>query len=180
MNPKEIVLIPGHDAINRGASSGNITEWGLTSAIIGDLTFRLDKLGHIVYTVGSNTNAHQAARVNEINPDFGLELHFNNFSAQDFNGTEVMHSGSKTGILLAEKIQNSLVKFLGTRDRGIVKAHYQLDKRKPLIEIVRKTRCPFIVVEPLFLSNPDDFRKIDIQLISIALMEGILNFVGAE
>ena len=52
------------------------------------------------------------------------------------------------------------------------------ESHKPIIEIVRKTNCPFIVVEPLYFSNDSDFEKIDIPLISTAIFEGCLAFIS--
>lgn len=171
-----LALVPGHTPESPGAKRGEISEYGLTSAIIGDLIFRLDKEGHEAILIGCGTNAEQAMDINGANVDFGLELHFNSHKDSSMRGTEVLHSGGPRGILLAEEIQKSLVRTLDTRDRGIVMGYYKLDKRAPLITIVRNTRCPFVVVEPLFLSNDKDFDKIDIQLISMALFEGVVNY----
>ncbi len=176
MKPFSICLSPGHTAENPGASRGVITEYGLSSAIIGDLIFRLDKAGHTAHLIGSDSNRNQVERINEIDPDFGLELHFNNSVRESWNGTMVLYSGSRKGRKLALKISNSISGLLGTKNKGAVIGNYRLDRRRPIIEIIRKTRCPFVVVEPLFLSNAQDFEKIDVPLISIAIMEGIYKY----
>lgn len=173
----KIALSPGHTPTSSGASRGVITEYGLSSAIIGDLTFRLDKLDHDPYLIGADSNRNQVEDINNINPDFGLELHFNASKGKGVHGTEVLHAGSKQGELLAGFIQNSLVSSLGTFDRGIVVGNYQLNKRKSIIEIIKNTNCPFVVVEPLFLSNNKDFEKIDIPLISISILNGIIKYI---
>ena len=172
-----IALSPGHTPRSPGASRGNITEYGLSAAIIGDLVFRLDKAGHTAHLIGSGSNAAQIARINALHPDFGLELHFNNMSTYPaWHGTECLHSGSISGLSLARDINNSLCSKLKTKNRGVHVGHYQLDKRKKIIDMIRLTNCPFVVVEPLFLSNDSDFQKIDIQLISIAIFEGVINY----
>ena len=171
-----IALAPGHTPESPGAKRGDITEYGLSSAIIGDLIFRLDKAGYEALLVGSASNRDQAIRTNEMHPDFGLELHFNNHNIKGFHGTEVLHAGSIQGERLSGYLEYNLVGALGTYDRGTHKAYYQLDPNNPIITIVKDTHCPFVVVEPLFLSNDEDFAKIDIQLISIALYEGVISY----
>ena len=176
-NKFKIALSPGHTPNKPGATQGNITEYGLSMAVLGDLIFRLDKLGHQAWIIGADANTNQVKAINKLKPDFGLELHYNNMATKpEWNGSLVMHAGSKKGTELALCVLHSTVDVLGTRDRGIFKAHYQLDKRKELITIVKYTKCPFVVPEILFLSNPDDFEKIDITLISVGILRGILSY----
>jgi N-acetylmuramoyl-L-alanine amidase len=87
-----------------------------------------------------------------------------------------LHAGSQNGIALAGAINKRIFSALRTRDVGLFRAHYHLDRRKPIIEMVRNTACPFVVVEPLYLSNDADFEKIDIPSISIALVEGCIDY----
>ncbi len=177
MKQFSICLSPGHTAKNPGASRGNVTEYGLSSAIIGDLIFRLDKAGHVAHVIGSDSNRNQVERINEIDPDFGLELHFNSsVKRHGFYGTMILYSGSRKGRKLAIKLSKSISASLETKNVGPIIGNYQLDRRKPIIIMIRKTKCPFVVVEPLFLSYHADFEKIDVPLISIAIMEGIYNY----
>lgn len=177
MTPFTICLSPGHTPRTPGASRGIITEYGLTSAIIGDLVFRLDKAGHTAHLIGSSSNSEQVKAINNIGPDFGLELHFNNMATKpEWNGTMCLHSGSKNGIELASNVQSNLFHMLKTKNRHIHKGYFQLNPDNYVIPIIRLTRCPFIVVEPLYLSNDSDFEKIDIQLISIAIFEGVISY----
>lgn len=176
----KIALSMGHTPNAPGASSGLVTEYGLTSAVIGDLAFRLDKAGHEPWIIGADSNRDQVKDINKLKPDFGLELHFNSYGMEHFNGTEVLHSGSAKGRDLAADICDSIVDILGTKNRGCPVGNYELNKRKPIIEIIRKTACPFVVVEPLFLSNKADFEKIDITLISVGILKGILRYWASQ
>lgn len=172
----KIALSPGHTPTAPGAKHGNITEYGLSCAVIGDLIFRLDKAGHEAHLIGSDSNRVQVEQINAINPEIGLELHFNASTSADMHGTETLYSGSLPGGELAFAVNTRIVDLLKTKNRGIKVGYYQQDRDKPVIEIIRKTCCPFVVIEPLFLSNPDDFARVDIQLISIAIFEGILRY----
>jgi hypothetical protein len=62
----KIALSPGHTATRQGASRGNITEYGLSAAIIGDLTFKLSKAGHVAHLIGSDSNADQVKNLNTL------------------------------------------------------------------------------------------------------------------
>ena len=88
----------------------------------------------------------------------------------------VLHAGSQRGMALALAIQKIQLQALGTKDAGIHKAHYQLDRRKPIITMVRDTACPFVVVEPLYLSNDEDFERVDVPGISIAIVRGCVEY----
>lgn len=176
MKKFSIALSPGHTPKNQGASRGNITEYLLSSAIIGDLIMKIGKVGHIPYLIGSDINKVQVDNINIINPDFGLELHFNANVDKKVNGSMCLHSGGSAGQSLGFEVVEHMTGLLHTKFLGNRVGNYQLDKRKPIIEIIKNTSCPFIVVEPLYLSNDSDFEKIDIQLISTAIFEGILSY----
>lgn len=153
-----------------------ISEYGLTSAIIGDLIYRLQKAGHEAWIIGADSNLEQIKQINELDADCGMELHFNSFVTDKLQGTEVLHAGSRLGMRLADCVQKRLVARLGTKDLGVRLGHYQGNVRKPIIEILRDTNCPFIVPEPLFLSNPFDLSRLDPAGIAIALFDGLMDY----
>jgi N-acetylmuramoyl-L-alanine amidase len=175
----KIALSVGHTPYRQGAERGVISEYGLTAAIIGDLIFRLQKANHEAWLIGADSNREQIERINELGVDCGLELHFNSHVGDKLNGTEVLHAGSKRGALLAGCIQKTLVSRLGTRDMGVRLGHAQGDVRKPIIEMLMDTNCPFVVPEPLFLSNPFDIRRLDPAGIAIALFDGLMDYYNA-
>ena len=169
----KIALSAPHTPNRPGVQKGIVCEYGLSSAVIGDLVFRLQKAGHQPWLIGADSNVRQIARINELKADCGLELHFNAFVNGSMHGTEVLHAGSERGAALAACIQKPLVDRLKTRDRGIKIGHFRGDVRQPIIDMLVATNCPFVITEPLFLSHPGDFEKVDIPLISIALLEGL-------
>lgn len=180
MKPFSVALSPAHTPTKPGATRGRVSEYGLSSAIIGDMIFRLDKLGHTAHLIGSGHNEDQVAIINRIDPDFGLELHFNGHTDDTVHGTMCLHAGAGRGVKLANHVNSRLVSILGTKNKGTRKGYYQLDPTQPLIHMIRETNCPFIVVEPLYLSNPSDFEKIDIPAISIAIVEGCVAYWEAQ
>jgi N-acetylmuramoyl-L-alanine amidase len=144
--------------------------------VVGDLIYRLQRAGHEAWIIGASTNSKQIQEINKLDCDCGLELHFNSFVSKDMFGTEVLHADSKNGRKLAQCIQSKLVDKLKTKDRGVKLGHYQQNVRKPIISMLTDTNCPFVIPEPLFLSNDEDLLKIDIKLISIAIFEGLESY----
>lgn len=84
--------------------------------------------------------------------DFGANLfvsiHCNAATNISAKGTETYcYVFGGEGERLARCIQNQIVSSLGTVDRGIKTANFQ---------VLRETNCPAVLVEMAFISNPDD------------------------
>lgn len=173
MTPQTIAISAAHTPKNPGATHGNISEYSETTAIVGRICQILSKKGHFPYLIGAGNNLEQIEQINRREPACGLELHFNSCVDKKWRGTEVLHAGSTKGMRLAQHIQNNLVNRLGTKDRGIAKGHYELDIRKPIIQMLRETVCPFVIVEPLFFSNTGDLTLLDHEAIAIAICDGV-------
>ena len=172
-----VALSPGHTATNQGATRDNVSEYGLTSEIIGRVTRLFSEAGHIAHLIGSASNSQQIDWINEKDADFGFELHFNNMASKpEWNGSLCMHSGAAKGMELASSVNHAVCEALRTRNRGIFKGHYQLDIRNELIDMIKYTNAPFIICEPCYLSNLDDFRKIDTDAIARAVFNGCLEY----
>jgi N-acetylmuramoyl-L-alanine amidase len=168
-----IAISAGHTPKHPGAQHENVSEYSLTTAIVGRCCQILSEKGHFPWLIGAGNNFDQIKRINEIQPACGFELHFNSFKTADMFGTETLHAGSTRGEKLAQFIQASLLDRLGTRNRGTKKGYYQGDWRNPIIDMLTKTNCPFVIPEPLFLSHPEDFSRLDSELIAVALCDGI-------
>lgn len=177
----KIAISAGHTPDRPGARQGNISEYSLTTAIAGRICQILSEKGHEAWLIGASSNTSQIEQINKLGATCGLELHFNSFTTDEMHGTEVLHAGSKRGIQLAQHVQNRLLDLLGTKDRGIKKGYYQGDYTKPMVEMLSKTNCPFVIPEPLFLSNPADFAKVNSEmreLVAIAVCDGIELYLG--
>jgi len=87
--------------------------------------------------------------INSLNPKLAIEIHFNAFNEQ-VKGHEVLYY-SKYGKYYANIINNNLsnMKEFGI-DRGIT-------QRKDLF-FLKTTKCPAVIVEPLFLDNNSEAR----------------------
>jgi len=171
-----MVISPGHTAKSQGAQRNDISEYGLSCAIVGLVVFDLTKLGHVIHLIGSNSNKKQIERINCLNPDFGIEVHANANRNPYVNGSMCLHSSSDDSKALNFEINKSLVDTLNIGNLGIHFGNYQLDVNRKLIDILRFTKCPFSIIEPLHLSNDIDFSMIDIVKISKGITNGILHY----
>jgi N-acetylmuramoyl-L-alanine amidase len=172
----KIAISSGHLPNGQGAAIGRISEYGATSEVVGKTISILSKYGHEVWDIGSASNTEQVRRINALSPDIGLEIHLNSVSDPSVNGTEVLHSNSVKGISLAKCIQESLVDTLKTKDRGTRVGHYRGDPKYGLCEMIKNTVCPFVIVEPLFLSNIEDLSRLDCSLIAAGISLGIKEY----
>lgn len=107
-----------------------------------------------------------------------ISLHLNSSDNTKATGHEVIyHVGSRKGELLARSINGQLNHISELRDRNI---------RTPFSgrgnTWLTATKCPAVIVEAGFLSNPDDVRILKEKSLEIASLvaTGILEFFGKK
>ena len=89
-------------------------------------------------------------KINGYNPDFAISVHLNASNEFLSNGVEclVHPSTSIENYSRAEKIVNDLAKSFGFYNRGV--------KKRSDLYILRKTKCPTIIIEVGFCTNYHD------------------------
>lgn len=91
--------------------------------------------------------------INRIMPDVAVEIHLNAAHDTSAHGCEVLHfKNSASAINLAQCIQDELVRDVELSDRKI-KSDRSLRR---YLYFLRKTRCPAVIIEPLFITNAKD------------------------
>ncbi|MEA2498503.1 MAG: N-acetylmuramoyl-L-alanine amidase, partial [Actinomycetota bacterium] len=96
--------------------------------------------------------SERALRANEEGADFFLSIHLNWHDEPTAEGASAYYfGGSRGGQALADAVQTELVK-LGSRDCRSHARSYS---------ILRETRMPAVLVEPAFISNPDEEKKLE-------------------
>lgn len=148
-----IVLDPGHGGRDPGAvSGGGLKEKDVNLAVAQELTALLLATGAVV-TVTRTSDDYVAikdrlAMANASGADFLISIHCNGFSNPAAHGTETFHyASSRTGKLLAEKLQAAMRKALGRRDRGVKTANFAM---------LRLAAMPAALVELMFITNPQE------------------------
>lgn len=152
-----IVIDPGHG----GDDVGDVTPRGITEAdacwaIATRLADRLASFGARVRFTRTEPEgpdpSTRAARANEVDADLFLSIHLNTHAEPTAEGTSTYYFGSsRAGEGLAEQIQDQLVR-LGLRDCRSHARSYAL---------LRETRMPAVLVEPVFITNPDEAKRLE-------------------
>lgn len=84
---------------------------------------------------------------NDSEADIFISIHNDSFSTSTASGTTTFHYGNEKAIELANYVQKALTDELNTTNRGIKFASFY---------ILRYTTMPAILVEPAFISNPEE------------------------
>lgn len=152
-----IMIDPGHG----GDDPGDVTNDGAREAdacwqVATRLADRLASLGARVRFTRNETegpdSSTRATRANEIDADLFLSIHLNGHAEPTAEGSSTYYfGGSRAGESVAEQIQEQLVR-LGLRDCRSHARSYP---------ILRETRMPAVLIEPVFISNPDEAKRLE-------------------
>ncbi|CAN5560775.1 N-acetylmuramoyl-L-alanine amidase [soil metagenome] len=152
-----IIVDPGHGASDEGErGSGGHSEADLCWDLATRLAERLSAAGARVRFTRSEADApddtERARRANELDADLFLSLHLNAHAQGSAEGASAYYwAGSTAGSLLAEAVQTRLV-ALGLRD---CRAHARS------YPILKETRMPAVLIEPVFITNPEDQHRVE-------------------
>jgi N-acetylmuramoyl-L-alanine amidase len=152
-----VMIDPGHGAGEPGerGANGN-TEAEICWDIARLLAERLVASGaqvRLTRTEPENPDSSERAqRANDEGADMFIALHLNWHDEPTAEGASTYYFGtSRSGHALAEAVLTELVK-LGCKD---CRAHARS------YAILRETRMPAVLVEPAFLSNPDEEKMLE-------------------
>jgi N-acetylmuramoyl-L-alanine amidase len=151
-----LVIDPGHG----GSDRGEITRTGVVES---EICWRLaQRLADRLVSAGARvrftrrepdgpTSSERAALANGVDADLFLSLHLNHTAEPTAEGSSTFFfGGSRSGEALADKIQSELV-ALGLRD---CRSHRQS------YTILRETRMPAVLIEPVFITNDDEAKRL--------------------
>ena len=165
---------PGEDSGAVGATG--LQEADIVKKIMEKLAPFLESFGYEVNQVQENELYQITDSSNEFESDIFISIHCNAADNTEAEGTETFHYyGSAEGAKLAECIQNKMITFLNTVDRGVKEAGFY---------VLKNTDCVAVLVETAFISNPkeeellgnDDF----ITKIAMAIANGIEKYISGQ
>lgn len=121
--------------------------------------------------------AKRAEIANEADADLFVSIHNNSFTSPDAVGSEVLYGSDVvseeygiSGKRLAQLIQEEMVEQLQRPDRGL--------KHQPGMAVIRLSKMPAVIVEGLFLSNPEELKMLQdseyIERQAVAIARGIV------
>ena len=147
-----VALVVGHTENKKGAKNKSfcLCEYDINNKLAKDIKKILGDKVEIVYRLNGYKNL--PSDINKMNPEFILSLHSNAFNTKA-SGSEILYyHKSKAGKKMAQEFQNTVVKSLGLKDRGI-KSKTAEDRGGYLLKY---TNAPCIIMEPYFIDNDED------------------------
>lgn len=176
-----IAIDPGHGNTDVGVRTPTgIAEADITLALAEQLRGAVERLGghgHLLRLGDGNPTASERARdANAANAAVCVSLHLNEGQPGESGATCAYFGTDETfspaGKRLAELIQHHLATRLGLADRGV----------HPLaIAILRETRMPAVMIEPVFASDATEASRLDepefVHELAEALAAGIRAFL---
>jgi len=122
--------------------------------------------GNRSYGCAFRTLSWKVRAINSLSPDIAIETHLNAYFDPKVSGCETLYYPENDNEKIAKIIQFELVSKIGNRDRGV--------KAREDLFILRRTYCPTFIIEPLFLTNPDDRKLLSSPEI---IAQGIVNAI---
>lgn len=169
----QVMIDPGHG----GQATGDI---GPSGAIERDICWAIATLvAERLAAAGARVRlsraepedpepSERARRANEINADLFISIHLNAHPETTAEGACAYHFGSSAaGLRLAEALQDRLI-ALGARDCRVHARSYP---------VLRETRMPAVLIEPAFISNPDEEKRLEDPDHRIAIAEALAHGV---
>ena len=151
-----IAIDPGHGGPDPGeVGPDGLAEAGVCWELAMKLADRLTAAGaRTRFTrteIESLDPSERARRANAMQADLFVSLHLNAHGAPGAEGvTTFFFGGSRAGEALAERLQSELV-TLGLKNCRSHARSYP---------VLRETRMPAVLVEPGFITHPDDEKKL--------------------
>ena len=179
----KVLIDAGHGGDDPGkVSSDGTKEKDLNLAIATKLGTYLKKQGLEVYYTrqkddgldspgASNKKVQEmqnrCAVVENVNPNFMISIHQNSFSDGQVHGAQVFYyATSEESKLLGESLQQSLVSHVDPKNHRKAKANESY-------YILKKTKCPSVIVECGFLSNAEECKKLKTDAYQRKIVEAI-------
>lgn len=173
-----IALDIGH-AKGTGARGNGLEEHDVACVIARHLFAQLKDMGHTVHVLDfpdkGNTEDLNATikAANEGGYDFGISLHCDSADNPQAHGAHVcFYPGSVQGSRLAACIAEPLADLLPGRANTV--------QSRPGLAVLKKTRCPWVLCECGFITNPENasILKDHPGRVAEAIAEGVKDYIN--
>ncbi|MBU0687742.1 MAG: N-acetylmuramoyl-L-alanine amidase [Candidatus Margulisbacteria bacterium] len=170
LESKTIVIDAGHGGIDPGGiSCSGMPEKKFTLPVALELEALLKAAGaRVIMTrrTDQTTDFRKISdRTNKLKADIFVGIHFNYFEDSSAAGTETFYY-NPFSIELAQYVHSALVKKLKRRNRGV---------RKDVLYTVHHTDMPAILVEVLYITNPEEERLVKSNQYQKMIAKGLYN-----
>lgn len=149
-----VIIDPGHGGRDRGAKWGGVSEADLNLKVAKKVEALLKaKNVPVAMTRRSDVYLSLTQRANIANrykDAIFVSIHFNAHTNTTIKGVETFYA-STAGKKIATNIQSKISAYTKTRNRGI--------KNGIRYAVLNKTKCPAVLVECGFISNPYERQR---------------------
>ena len=148
---KVIVIDPGHGGLDPGAfSRSGIPEKHLTLQTARKIASLLNSAGATVYLTRNKDRTVSIKDIvdftNGVGADIFISIHYNFTNKKEISGTETYYYNPNSR-RLALIMHQTMINGIKRKDRGL---------RRGMFYTIHHTHMPAILVEPLYLSNPEE------------------------
>jgi N-acetylmuramoyl-L-alanine amidase len=152
---RTIIIDPGHGGNDPGAVSANgLPEKNYTLLTAQKVAGLLKEAGATVYLTRNSdrTNSLQeiVAFANQTKADIFISIHYNYADSASIQGAETYYCSNRSR-RLALLLHQNIIEEQKSRDRGLRQAPYY---------VIRHIVMPSVLLEPLYLSNPNEAEKV--------------------
>jgi N-acetylmuramoyl-L-alanine amidase len=169
-----IVIDPGHGGDDRGVlGPSGVAEadvcWTLATLVAAALAGAGARVRLSRTEPEDPSEEQRAERANEMDADLVISIHMNSNPEPTAEGSSIYHWVTSTaGEQLADAIQHEVVSHTGCRDCRTHPRSYT---------ILRETKAPAVMIEPAFITNPDEAKLLDDRDHLTALADAIVRGV---
>lgn len=151
----KVMIDPGHGGSDPGATVDKLDERDYTLSVAKKLMDILQDNEHIEAKMTRTEDVFvdvpdRGEMANTWQADIIVSIHGNTFTDETVSGTEVLYTHEDGSIQLAQSLQQSLVKTLGFRDRGI---------RKEQLIVLSHSTMPGALIEVGYLTNKAERKE---------------------
>jgi len=149
-----VIIDPGHGGKDKGAHRGTVYEKDLNLKV-AFLVEKMLKAKGMPVTLTRRTDKHLTLRqrvdlANRYSNAIFVSIHFNAHTGERLNGVETYYFG-KQGETLAAHVHLRMLSQLQPRNGNT--------RKRPDLGVLKSTRCPAILVECGYISNPAERKK---------------------
>jgi N-acetylmuramoyl-L-alanine amidase len=149
-----VIIDPGHGGKDRGAKWGGVSEAYLNLKVAKkvetllkakNIPVRMTRRSDVFLSLSQRTTM-----ANKYKNAIFVSIHFNAHTNTTIKGVETFYASAK-GKIIAANIQSKVAHYTKTMNRGI--------KSGLKFVVLNKTKCPAVLVECGFISNPYERRR---------------------
>ena len=194
----KVILVPGHGG---KAPEGEYQDFGAVSKdeTVDEFHYYQDLIKNFIIPELEKEKieyAYVERKIKKVMPykeinsvakdgDFAIEFHYNSYHIEAAQGSEYLYyptskNGLKLATLLRDNIKQSMGFALRTNDKS--KQGLRPTNSGNGSAVLKNTKCPTVLIEPFFITNPVEFEKAteNRKELARAIVKSIKEYMGSD